>query len=172
MGSYCVQWDKSDLHICPFGLHGLSVPQLLQGKADATWIFSGWEGVEARRRGVELNSFRCGDYGISYGYAPVLVARADTLRRLHCPIPTPLPLPPYYCHVQLTGSSFAPPEARVSNWRHMSGSLYICTMSEMSGMDRSAARRPSSSRNSWRHLHVAGYLHQSSQDMQRSCSLS
>lgn len=63
-----------------------SPPSLLQGKADATWIFSGWEGVEARRQGVELNYFNLADHGISYGYAPVLVARADTLR--YPPLPT------------------------------------------------------------------------------------
>lgn len=33
---------------------------LLKGEADATWIFTAWEGVEARRKGVELNTFRCG----------------------------------------------------------------------------------------------------------------
>lgn len=42
----------------------------------------GWEGVEARRKGVELNVFKLGDYKISYGYAPVLVARADSLRQV------------------------------------------------------------------------------------------
>lgn len=29
-----------------------------QGEADATWVFLGWEGVEAARAGVELNSFK------------------------------------------------------------------------------------------------------------------
>lgn len=31
---------------------------LLKGEADATWIFTAWEGIEARRKGVELNTFR------------------------------------------------------------------------------------------------------------------
>ena len=36
----------------------LQVWDLLQeGKADATWVFMGWEGVEARLKGVELNAF-------------------------------------------------------------------------------------------------------------------
>lgn len=30
---------------------------ILAGKADATWVFMGWEGVIAARAGVELNSF-------------------------------------------------------------------------------------------------------------------
>jgi len=36
--------------------------------------------VEASRRGVELNIFRLGDYQIPYGYTPLLVATADTVR--------------------------------------------------------------------------------------------
>lgn len=51
-----------------------------QGHADATWVFMGWEGVEAQQKGLELNVFRLGDYGINYGYSPVLVAHPDTLR--------------------------------------------------------------------------------------------
>jgi len=30
----------------------------LQGEADATWVFMGWEGVEAASKGVELNAFK------------------------------------------------------------------------------------------------------------------
>ena len=40
---------------------------ILSGAADATWVFTGWEGVEARRKGVELNTFLLQDYGIPYG---------------------------------------------------------------------------------------------------------
>lgn len=40
----------------------------------------GWEGVEAQRRGVELNEFKLEDYGIPYGYSPVLAAQIETLR--------------------------------------------------------------------------------------------
>ena len=39
------------------------------------------EGVEASRRGVDLNIFRLADFQIPYGYAPVLVAEAHTIRR-------------------------------------------------------------------------------------------
>ncbi|MCS7019774.1 MAG: ABC transporter substrate-binding protein [Cytophagales bacterium] len=47
---------------------------LLAGKADATWIFANWEGVEAEEKGIALNYFRLSDYGIPYGYSPVIVA--------------------------------------------------------------------------------------------------
>ena len=33
---------------------------LLDGKADATWVFMGWEGIEAEMKGVELNVFPVG----------------------------------------------------------------------------------------------------------------
>lgn len=47
---------------------------------DATWIFTPWEGVKAasaegHTKGVEL---RLEDYGIPYGYSPVLARAADT----------------------------------------------------------------------------------------------
>lgn len=50
---------------------------LLSGAADATWVFLPWEGIEARLKGIELNAFQLGDYGIPYGYSPVLAAHAD-----------------------------------------------------------------------------------------------
>ncbi|KAH9297419.1 hypothetical protein KI387_029101 [Taxus chinensis] len=53
---------------------------LLSGKADATWIFSAWEGVEAKQKQVELNEFRLADYGIPYGYSPVVFVHPDTLK--------------------------------------------------------------------------------------------
>ena len=46
---------------------------LLTGAADATWIFDNWEGVEAEDNGVALSKFRLADYGIPYGYSPVLL---------------------------------------------------------------------------------------------------
>lgn len=36
--------------------------------------------VEARRKGVDLNVFKLEDYGINYGYSPLLVAHPETLR--------------------------------------------------------------------------------------------
>ena len=45
---------------------------LLNGDADATWIFDNWEGVQAQLAGIALRHFRMADYGIPYGYSPVL----------------------------------------------------------------------------------------------------
>ena len=49
---------------------------LLTGAADATWIFDNWEGVEAETQGVALRTFALADYGIPYGYSPVVMATA------------------------------------------------------------------------------------------------
>ena len=53
--------------------------QTKKGGADATWIFAGWEGVLARRAGLSLNLFAPEDFGVPYGYSPVLAARPDVL---------------------------------------------------------------------------------------------
>ncbi|MCO5547916.1 hypothetical protein L7F22_001370 [Adiantum nelumboides] len=53
---------------------------LITGKADATWIFKGWEGVEALLRKIELNEFSLSDFGIPYGYSPLVVCCPDTLK--------------------------------------------------------------------------------------------
>ncbi len=47
---------------------------LLEQEADATWVFQNWEGVEAKTQGIRLRYFQMGDYGIPYGYSPVLLA--------------------------------------------------------------------------------------------------
>jgi len=47
---------------------------VLAGRAAATWIFSPHEGVLAARRGVALAAFRPTDFGVPYGYSPVLLA--------------------------------------------------------------------------------------------------
>ena len=52
---------------------------LLTGAADATWIFDNWEGVEAETNGVALTKFRLSDYGIPYGYSPVLLTTRPRL---------------------------------------------------------------------------------------------
>jgi ABC-type nitrate/sulfonate/bicarbonate transport system substrate-binding protein len=52
---------------------------LLTGEADATWVFLPWEGVEADEQGVSLNTFQLGDYGIPYGYSPLLVGNRTWL---------------------------------------------------------------------------------------------
>ncbi|GAX15540.1 hypothetical protein FisN_6Hh163 [Fistulifera solaris] len=45
---------------------------LLEQQADSTWIFANWEGVQAKLGGVALRHFKMADYGIPYGYSPVL----------------------------------------------------------------------------------------------------
>jgi NitT/TauT family transport system substrate-binding protein len=62
--------------------------KFLQGKADATWIFMGWEGAQAKLSNIGLNTFTMEQYGIPYGYTPIMVttdaiieAKKDTLRK-------------------------------------------------------------------------------------------
>jgi ABC-type nitrate/sulfonate/bicarbonate transport system substrate-binding protein len=52
---------------------------VLKGEADATWVFMGWEGVEAKLKEIELNVFKLGDYNIPYGYSPVVVAHPGSI---------------------------------------------------------------------------------------------
>lgn len=48
------------------------------GRVDATWIFLPWEGVEAEVEGVETKHFKLEDYGIPYGYSPVIARNAGS----------------------------------------------------------------------------------------------
>ena len=52
---------------------------LLDGDADATWVFMPWEGVMARRDGIGLNAFYLDDSDVPYGYTPLLLARPETI---------------------------------------------------------------------------------------------
>jgi ABC-type nitrate/sulfonate/bicarbonate transport system substrate-binding protein len=52
---------------------------LLEGNADATWIFDNWEGVEAKTKHIELNKFSMSMFGIPYCYSPVIIARNKLL---------------------------------------------------------------------------------------------
>ena len=52
---------------------------LLAGKADATWIFDNWEGVEADDKNIELNKWSLKEYGIPYGYSPVIITKKSRL---------------------------------------------------------------------------------------------
>lgn len=52
---------------------------LLEEQADATWIFRAWEGQEAQQRGVLLNYFLLENYGIPYGYSPVLITKQERI---------------------------------------------------------------------------------------------
>ncbi|MFS4415931.1 ABC transporter substrate-binding protein [Maribacter sp. 2307ULW6-5] len=47
---------------------------LLTGKYDATWIFMNWEGVHAQNKGIPLKAFKMANFGIPYGYSPVIMA--------------------------------------------------------------------------------------------------
>ncbi|MGB3143680.1 MAG: ABC transporter substrate-binding protein [Maribacter sp.] len=47
---------------------------IIKGKADATWIFKNWEGIRAKNEGIQLNLFSMKDYGIPYGYSPIIMA--------------------------------------------------------------------------------------------------
>lgn len=46
-----------------------------RGECDATWVFMPWEGVEAEMEGVGLRAFRLEDYGVPYGYSPVVARK-------------------------------------------------------------------------------------------------
>lgn len=46
---------------------------LLSGKYGATWIFTNWEGIHAKNKGVQLRTFKMSDFGIPYGYSPVIL---------------------------------------------------------------------------------------------------
>lgn len=52
---------------------------LLEGEADATWVFMPWEGLLAERDDVGLNAFYLDDYDVPYGYTPLLLARPETV---------------------------------------------------------------------------------------------
>lgn len=47
---------------------------ILKSKSDATWIFRNWEGIQAENEGIDLNLFKMADYGIPYGYSPIVFA--------------------------------------------------------------------------------------------------
>ena len=52
---------------------------LLQQKADATWIFNNWEGIEAASKNIALNKFQLTDFNIPYCYSPVIIAEKNNL---------------------------------------------------------------------------------------------
>ncbi len=72
--------DAACIHVAVLTVADQQGLSFAQGEADATWIFLGWEGVDAQIKGVELNAFKLGDYGIPYGYTPLLVALPQFLR--------------------------------------------------------------------------------------------
>jgi len=59
----------------------LDIWEMLQrGEADATWVFMPWEGVKAEREGMALNVFKMEDFGIPYGYTPLMLAHEDAIK--------------------------------------------------------------------------------------------
>lgn len=52
---------------------------LLEGKATATWIFDNWEGIEAETKNIQLQKFKMSDFGIPYGYSPVLLTKQTNI---------------------------------------------------------------------------------------------
>lgn len=64
----------------PVAIGRLGIWDMLKsGEADATWVFMPWEGVEARHNGIALNAFRMDDFGIPYGYTPLLLAHLSSI---------------------------------------------------------------------------------------------
>lgn len=53
---------------------------VLEGKADATWIFDNWEGVEAESKNIQLHRFTLGEFGIPYGYSPIIMTKRENTR--------------------------------------------------------------------------------------------
>jgi NitT/TauT family transport system substrate-binding protein len=52
---------------------------VIRGEAEATWIFTAWEGIMAKYKGIDLNAFPLKASNIPYGYSPVLLAHPDML---------------------------------------------------------------------------------------------
>lgn len=52
---------------------------LVEGEADATWVFMPWEGVLAAEDDIGLNAFYLDEYEVPYGYTPLLLARPETI---------------------------------------------------------------------------------------------
>jgi ABC-type nitrate/sulfonate/bicarbonate transport system substrate-binding protein len=50
---------------------------LVKNKADSIWIFMNWQGVQAELAGVALRHFKMADYGIPFGYSPIMIANED-----------------------------------------------------------------------------------------------
>lgn len=53
--------------------------RLVSGQADATWVFLNWEGVLADQSEHEFRYFRLADFGIPYGYSPVVAGHAGRM---------------------------------------------------------------------------------------------
>lgn len=54
---------------------------LLKGSADSTWIFDNWEGIEASNKNIELCKFTLAEFGIPYGYSPIVLAKKENIAK-------------------------------------------------------------------------------------------
>jgi len=54
---------------------------LLSGKADSTWIFDNWEGIEASSKNIELDKFTLAEFDIPYGYSPIVLAKKENITK-------------------------------------------------------------------------------------------
>ncbi|MDF9794775.1 ABC-type nitrate/sulfonate/bicarbonate transport system substrate-binding protein [Catalinimonas alkaloidigena] len=54
---------------------------LLEGKADASWVFLPWEGMKAKyeRDNLKFYAFQLGNYDIPYGYSPLIISHQDVV---------------------------------------------------------------------------------------------
>ena len=59
---------------------------LQRDKSDSTWIFAHWEGLLANAEDA-LDCFALEDYGVPYGYTPILLANAQRLGSEEAPGP-------------------------------------------------------------------------------------
>lgn len=50
------------------------------GQADFVWIFMGWDGVQARRSGLNLNAFYISEHGVPDYYTPVIISSNEQIK--------------------------------------------------------------------------------------------
>ncbi len=56
--------------------------QALKSKqVDFEWIFEGWEGIQAQREGLKLNTFYITDNGVSDYYTPTIIAGPNEIKQ-------------------------------------------------------------------------------------------
>ena len=58
---------------------------LLSGKANATWIFDNWEGIEASSKNIELDKFTLDEFNIPYGYSSIVLTKKENITKHKVP---------------------------------------------------------------------------------------
>lgn len=48
--------------------------EFMTGKVHSMWLFEPWEGLLAKRKGISLRHFKMSQFGIPYGYSPLLLS--------------------------------------------------------------------------------------------------